>query len=350
MADRRPVIARRELRSLADEKTIVLALLIQLFIAAFSSFLVVGLVSMYDPGSVAGYETDAAVTGEAADDLLAVIEEEPGMSGREYPTEADAREAFRDGAVDVVLTTERADGRVQVTVVVADESIRSTVVVVQVRETLRAYERAERLDRAAYLSRLPLPLPPRSSASPYFGFTYTVLVPLLLLLPAFISGSITVDSLTEEVDRGTLELLRVTPVTLTDIVDGKLLAGVVIAPAQAALWLGLLALNGTLVVNVWPLLGLTTAFTVAVCGLGAGVALVAPERQAAQFLYSTGVIVLFGAASLLPGSPANTVARLAVGSADAGVYAAAVGYAVVSLAAYAGVRLLVDRVDPGSLG
>ena len=43
MADPRLTIARRELQTLRSEKTIVLALLIQLFIAAFSSFLVVGL-------------------------------------------------------------------------------------------------------------------------------------------------------------------------------------------------------------------------------------------------------------------------------------------------------------------
>jgi len=48
--DSRLTIAGRELSGLRAEKTILLAIAIQLFIAAFSSFLVVGLVSMYDPG------------------------------------------------------------------------------------------------------------------------------------------------------------------------------------------------------------------------------------------------------------------------------------------------------------
>jgi len=47
--DSRLTIAGRELSGLRAEKTILLAIAIQLFIAAFSSFLVVGLVSMYDP-------------------------------------------------------------------------------------------------------------------------------------------------------------------------------------------------------------------------------------------------------------------------------------------------------------
>lgn len=59
----RLVIFRKELRSVLDEKTIVLAITIQLFIAAFSSFLVIGLVAMYDPASVRGGGLKVGVAG-----------------------------------------------------------------------------------------------------------------------------------------------------------------------------------------------------------------------------------------------------------------------------------------------
>jgi len=61
----RLTIAKRELQVLGREKTIVLALVIQLFVASFSGFLVVGLVSLYDPGSVEGYgiETMPGISG-----------------------------------------------------------------------------------------------------------------------------------------------------------------------------------------------------------------------------------------------------------------------------------------------
>jgi ABC-2 type transport system permease protein len=347
----RTVLARRELSSLADEKTIVLALLIQLFIAAFSSFLVVGLVSMYQPGSVGGVEIDAAVTGDAAEDLEAVLADQASIDGQRYRSEEGAMAAFEAGQVDVVFATDRLpDGRVQVDVAVPDANVETTVVVVQVRETLRAFERTERLDRVGYLSSPPLGLPPTSSASPYFGFSYTVLVPLLLLLPAFIGGSVTVDSLTEEIDRGTLELLRVAPLSAAEIVDGKLVSSVLLAPAQAALWIALLTVNGTPVANAPTLLLLVTAFALAVSGLGAAIALLSPDRRAAQFLYSVGVLVLFAGASLLPGSPANTIARLAIGSADAAVFALVGAYVVFAVAGYLVVRAIVRRVDMGALG
>jgi hypothetical protein len=49
------IIMRKEFRGLFNERTILLAVLLQLFIAMFSSFLMVGLTSMYDPSSLSKY-------------------------------------------------------------------------------------------------------------------------------------------------------------------------------------------------------------------------------------------------------------------------------------------------------
>ncbi len=107
-----------------------------------------------------------------------------------------------------------------------------------------------------------MPLPDTVSASQYFGFTYATLIPLLLFLPPFISGSVAVDTVTEELERGTMELLRVAPVSLLDIIDGKALGMVLLAPAQALMWLALLSTNGIAVSNPAAILLFITAVTV----------------------------------------------------------------------------------------
>ncbi|UIP01277.1 ABC transporter permease [Halobaculum sp. CBA1158] len=350
-------MARRELASLRSEKTIVLALLIQLFVAAFSSFLVVGLVSLYDPGDAAGYAVETAVAGDDAGDLARAVGETDGMDGRLYASRQAAVDAFSDGEVDAaLLSTATERGTLEVRVLVPDGTVGTTLVVVRAREALRAFERLERDQRSASLESETLELPPRVGSSPYFGFTYTVLVPLLLFLPVFIAGSVTVDSLTEELERGTLELLRVAPVTMTDIVEGKLLAAAGLAPVQAALWLALLSLNGTAiapgpsalatVTGVLALLALTVGLAALVTALGAALALLAPDRRAAQTLYSLGVLGLFGLAVLSPANPANVAARLAVGSADAGSYAAAGVVLALGAVAVAVARAGVARYGP----
>jgi ABC-type Na+ efflux pump permease subunit len=350
LSDPRLTIARRELATLRSEKTIVLALLIQLFIAAFSSFLVVGLVSLYDPGSVDGFETTVAVTGDARDDLLRVVAEEPSLEGAGYASESAARRAFERGEADAVLLADARAGRVFVTATAPEGTVRTTVIVVQLRDALSRFERVERAERAGALDATPLDLPPRTGSTPYYGFSYTVLLPLLCFLPVFISGSMTVDSLTEEFDRGTLELLRVAPVSVVDIVDGKVWAAAGIAPVQAGLWVVLLDLNGTTIRHPIALLGVVAALALLVVTLGAVIALLSPDRRAAQFLYSVGVLVGFGGVTLLPLNPVTVVARLAVDSVGPTYPLLVGGYLAVGAGAYLLLRRLLPAIDVAGAG
>jgi ABC-type Na+ efflux pump permease subunit len=352
--DPRLIVARRDLASLGREKTIVLAILIQLFVAAFSSFLVVGLTSLYDPGSVESGGIEMAVTGDAQQELFEAVAETDGVQPIEFDSTDSARRAFNGGRVDAVLVGSIAPGpdggeRISVTAIAPDGSIRTTLVVVQLREVLKTLERNERFERAESLDTVPLELPPEANASPYFGFTYTVLIPLLLFLPPFISGSVAVDTITEEIERGTLELLRVAPVSLVDIVDGKSLAMIALAPAQAALWIGLLAVNGITVSNPLVLLAFVGATAAIVVFFGVALGLQLGRRRPAQLLYSVLTLVVFGAAILLPEHPSTTAAKLAVDSPSLLTYAHVWGYVVVAVVLAVLIRQYVSRVEPESL-
>ncbi|WP_135302682.1 ABC transporter permease [Haloarcula amylovorans] len=353
--DPRLVVARRDVASLSREKTIVLALLIQLFVAAFSSFLVVGLTSLYDPGSVSTGEVEMAVTGEAHDALLDAAREQEGSNVVHYENPNEAKLAFQEGRVDALLQAEYVDSaasdgrRVAVTARVPEGSIRSTLIVVEVRRVLNTLERQVRTERADSLDAPPVPLPSEVAASPYFGFTYTVLIPLLLFLPPFISGSVAVDTVTEEMERGTLELLRVAPVSLVDIVDGKALGMVLIAPLQALLWVALLTANGIPVSNVSLLLLFVTAIAVVVVTLGVTLGVSMQRRRPAQLLYSVLTLVVFGAAVVLPEHPTTTVAKLAVDSPTLLTYGHVFGSVALAVAAYAVARRYVAGVNADAL-
>ncbi|MGM0605590.1 MAG: ABC transporter permease [Halobacteriota archaeon] len=348
---RRPrlTIAGRELRMLRKEKTIVLALAIQLFVAGFSSFLVVGLVSLYDPTGVDGYEIEAAVTGDAADELLEAVAQRDRMSATRYDEQAAAQQAFQRGAAQILFTARWEDDRIRVVTTVPDSNVETTILVTEARDVLKTLEREQRLDRAGSLESKPLSTIGQADGNPYYDFTYTILVPLLVLLPVFISGSITVDSITEEIERGTLDLLRVAPVTLAQIVDGKAIAAVTIAPLQAIAWLWLLELNGTPIGNLGWLFVFATAISVLVVVLAATMAFVSPDRRGAQFLFSVAIIAFFAVASALPGGPVNTIARLAIDSADAGSYLTVAVFLGAAILAYVALRVIVSRVDPNEL-
>jgi ABC-type Na+ efflux pump permease subunit len=345
----RRAIARRELDSLSREKTIVLAILIQVVIAGFSSVLVVGLTSMYDPDA-SGETVEAAVTGEAADAVVAAAGEVENLRASRFEDRAAARDAFDRGRVDAVVHAEPRDGRVAVSASVPRASLRKTVIVVQLRAGLTELERTERADRADHLAFDPLPVPPRSDASPYFGFSYVLVVPLLVFLPVFISGAVVVDSLTEEIERGTIELLRVAPVSLAGIVEGKAGLLAALAPLQVLLWVVLLALNDIAVEHVALLVALTAAMAVLAVAAAAALALALPVRQRAQLTYSLGMLTAFAAAAALPEHPATTVALLAIGSATRVTLAHVAGYVVAAVLAAVVLRRYVARISPERYG
>ncbi|MFB6069738.1 MAG: ABC transporter permease [Halanaeroarchaeum sp.] len=341
---RRLRLARRELGSLRAEKTIVLALVIQLFVAAFSSFLVVGLVSLYDPGSTQGaYTVEIGVSGNASEDLAPVVARGESRTVRVYDTREAALEAFRQREVDAVLLANyRPSGRAVVRAIAPEGDFRTTLVVVQLKDALSAFERERRIALQSRLQTDPLPVPRTPSSNPYFGFTYTVLVPLLAFLPAFISGSIAADSLAEEIERGTLELLQVAPLSTAHIVDGKAIAMVGLAPAQVALWLGFLSLNGTTVAHPLAILVLVTALAGVLVVLGAGLAIGIGVRREAQLLYSLAALVLFGLTAFLPENPANVVAKLAIGSSTTTTFVTVGGLAVAAVLGYVTIRRIVQ--------
>ncbi|MCX2819557.1 MAG: ABC-2 type transport system permease protein [Methanobacteriota archaeon] len=337
---RRLRLARRELASLRSEKTVVLALAIQLFIAAFSSFLVVGLVSLYDPGSGS---VEFAVAGDT-DEIVDIVEDEDAWTATRHATRAEAVDFFERGDADAVLFVERpgGGGDVEVTVIAPRSDLRTTLVVSSARDLLERYEDTERERRAASLGVETVEVP-EGEASPYHGFTYAVLVPLLMFLPVFISGSIAADSVTEEFERGTLDLLRVSPLSDAAVFDGKTATAVVIAPAQAALWLALLSLNGVVVASPVGLIALVAGVTAVAVGFGASVALSFQERKQAQFVYSVGVMAFFVMTFALPEPSANTVAKLAVGSATWATYGHVAVYVVLGAVGYAVARKVAGR-------
>ena len=336
----------------------MLALLVQLFIAGFSSFLVVGLTSPYDPSSAEGDVVNIGATGDTQETLVELGRQNDDLVVQNYDDRDTAIADFASGDLDAVVTgrpVPTEDGtRFIVNVVLPTEDIQTTLVVVTIRELLANLEEIERGNRIDHLEFTPVEVPSAENpaeggTTEFFGFTYTILIPLLLFLPPFISGSVVIDLLTEELERGTLELLRVSPVSLVDIVDGKAAGMIALAPMQAALWILLLEINGIAIGNSLSLLVFVTAMTTVTVVVGLLLGLVANQRRQGQFLYSMLMIVLFGVAVALPEHPASTVVKLAIDSPTLTTFGHVAGLAVVAAGAYLLARRYVSTLDPESL-
>ncbi|HUR25316.1 MAG TPA: ABC transporter permease [Candidatus Thermoplasmatota archaeon] len=314
-------VAGKDLRDILRERSILASLVVQLFVAGFSTFLSVGLTGLYDPASVEAFPRAevgyAGPAGEGFDDYL--------VSGRNLqvvPTTAEAGlQAFRDGRLAALVeeTVDPGDGpgngTRSVTLLMADGTLQTTLLLTQVKGLLQDYEHDLRVAEQGRLQQQVLRVEaPAGGRAASFGFTYGTLLPLLVLTPIFLSGAIAGDAFVQEAQTRTLLLLRASPLSVTAMLAGKLLVPVVLAPAQVLLWVGLLRLNGIAVQGLGAVLLLTMMLALLLASLGIALATWVRKEGQVQASYALVVLLLAVASLLLPHDVLNLIALLASGT------------------------------------
>jgi ABC-type Na+ efflux pump permease subunit len=316
------IIAKKEFRGLLSERTILLAVLLQLFIALFSSFLMVGLTSMYDPASLSKYSRFRYNIAYAGNDSAIYDYLESSPDFRVYRMDLSTGVAALgqrklSAVIYVPETAPDSPDPVKVTMYTLQNDLQSAIVDVKLKDIFLRYEKDLRAIRAGRLLDHPVPLkvPKAGGGGDFYEFVYGLLIPLLVFMPAIIAAALIIDLITEEYQHDTLETLISTPVTFAEMVWGKILACEVLVPAQAGLWILLLMINGIPIENAGLILVQVSVTSFILILLGALVALHYRERTAAQFIFSTALVVVMLFALALPDNPLNLLTRLAVGTA-----------------------------------
>lgn len=335
------LIAKKEMGSLLHEKTLILAIIVQLLIASFSSLLVIGLASFFDPSALGKYDGKRANVGFVGEGELERFIEKSQIRPYYYNDLGSAISDFSGNKIDavVLIPTQGSDGKelIQIVIYLPKSDIKGTFVTLQLKKSLEEYEAYVRDIRSPRIGFEPIRLYvdsiPRKT-SVYFEFIYGILIPLLVFTPVFISGGLIIDMFTEEFERKTMDLLLVSPVSFSEISNGKMLTAIIIVPLQAFLWLMLVRLNGVAVYNVGIILLLITIIAVIIVLIGAIVAVRYKNRLISQYIYSLILILLFLAGYLFADSPFNLVTRLSSGAYGIAALVYCGAYAALALPFY----------------
>jgi ABC-2 type transport system permease protein len=307
-------VVKKELASVIRDRTIVISILIQLFIASFSSALLLGMLSLYDADTIMRFGGANFRIGvvNSSDNTLGSLLSESGLTVTQYNSLAEAREAFNSGeALAIVDTPQDAEGITEINLYLPESDTASSLIRMVIQEPLKQYENYLRAKRSVEVRYTDLDGKPATS----FEFVYSVLIPMLMFFPAFVAGSMSVDSITEEVESNTLQTLLSAPLTLNGMIGAKIVASIILAILQCIAWLTLLQLNGTAIQNVgWILiLALIVAgITSTSAALGA---VLLKDRERSQFIYSLILLASAAISTLLNISPITVMSRLAVGDA-----------------------------------
>jgi ABC-2 type transport system permease protein len=206
-----------------------------------------------------------------------------------------------------------------VTLYLIQNDLQSSMISSRLKEALSHYEQDLREVRNDRLQMQPVALefPANHSGGDFFEFIYSLLVPLLLFLPVIISAALIIDFITEEYQLSTLETLLSAPVSLSEVVFGKILAAEILVPLQAGTWLLLLQANGVRISGTVEILLFVSITALCLILLSALIALHYRERTNAQTIFSLGFVILIMAVLAVPENPINMVVRIA--SATAGM-------------------------------
>lgn len=310
-------LLKRELRSVVRERTIVFAIAVQFFIASFSSVVLIGIMAFYDPTSIADntrVQVRVGVVGDLNSPMVGYLRE-AGVGVDRYRNLDRAEAAFRGGNVDAVMfVPEARTGVVDMKLIVPEWDVKKTVVLMVLDGPLKRYENylreanGVRLEYAAS----------RGQSSTTYEFLYSIIIPILVLFPALIAGSMTIDAVSEELENKTFDTLMAAPVSLGQVFASKITAAVITAGVQVAMWAGLLRINNLVIHNLGAVLTLAVVMAATVSVGTAIISLYFKDRERAQFVYSILLIAVAGGSSFLNPSPFGLITRLAAGDPNIG--------------------------------
>ena len=305
-------IVSHELKSVRKEKTIMFAILIQLFIASFSSILLVGLMAFYDPDSI-GQNTNidrrVGVIGDNQNRFTALLRQR-NLHVRAFTDSDEAERAFKAGSIDtIVFIPDIKNNILEMKLVLPEMDSRATIVLMVLRGPLEQYENYLRKQLGVQVRYGDM------GGKPYttYEFLYTLIIPVLMFFPAFVAGSMVIDSVSEEIQNKTLATLLSAPVSLNLILGAKISASIIISMLQCFLWALLLQFNGFAIQNPVLVLAFSMIIATTISLTAALISMLFRDRERSQFIYSIVVVIAVGVSFFLDPSPFGMIARLATG-------------------------------------
>lgn len=305
-------LIKKEIGSVLRDRTILIAILLQLFMASFSSALLLGMLSLYDADTilrVSGRFIRIGVVQANADPFAALMADH-GLTVTSYTTLAEAESAFYEGRVNAIVDSPlNTNGFREIRLHLPNSDTLSSLIRMVIQEPLKQYENLLREEAGIEVHYTDLQGEPSTS----FEFIYSVLLPILMFFPAFVAGSMSIDSLTEEIENNTLQTLLSAPLTVNGMVGAKITSVLILSGFQCGAWLYLMISNGIIIQNsgwIFLLALIVSGITATSAALGA---VLLQDRERSQFIYALLLLVGVAISNLLNFSPITTLSRLAIG-------------------------------------
>ena len=217
-------------------------------------------------------------------------------------------EAFRAGQVDtIIVIPESQSGVVDMKLFLPTMDVKKTIILLKLNGPLKKYENYLRETNGIRLNYQET----KGKSNTTYEFLYSVIIPILMLFPALIAGSIVIDTVSEEFENKTFDTLVSAPVSLGQIFASKLSAAVATVVVQVIMWSALLRLNGLPIQRPELVIPFAVVIATIICFVAAIISLYFKDRERSQFVYSIVLVMGVGGSYFLDASPFSLITRLA---------------------------------------
>jgi ABC-2 type transport system permease protein len=326
------IIARRELKAMLREKSFVLIILLELLLVSASGLLSVGYVILTSPESsgmmskLSNLVSVGIVTQTKEPYAEAFSPSEVRFAF--YEDLNQAREDFKSGLVDAIVSGDLylEEKPSRLTVYLPSNSPKVDLTRLSLKRVLVNLEdklRKKRMSEFTPESRLiEFQLMRYEPQARYIEVYFVFTLPLLLFLPCIVSGSLAIDSLTQDFESKSILTLVSAPLSRLQIVVGKALGSFLLSMTQCVLWLGLMSMTSISPGNHIPILVFCGMYTLFFINVGGILALHLRKMRSSQIIYtffSMLAISLFSPIAninktLIELSPSSTITRLSLGA------------------------------------
>ena len=311
-------LLKKELKSISREKTIIFAIIIQLLIASFSSVILSGILAFYNPVALVEnvrFTPRVGYIGDIDNPLVGYLRSNR-IVVRPFTEMTTAEATFQARGIDaIILVPESHSDTVDMRLMLPKRETMRIFMLVMLDEPLKKYENYLRENNGIYISYQDTEGKPYST----YEILYAVIIPILMLFPALVAGSIVIDTISEEFENKTFETLMSTPASAGKVFAAKISAAVIVAIIQMVVWIGLLKANGMAIYNPFHLLTASVILATTIAFGAAAIALFFKDRERAQFVYSLTLIIIAVSTYFLNVSPIILLTRLSAGVQGVGI-------------------------------
>ena len=310
-------IMMKNLRDLRREKTFVLLMLLMVFILLSVSILVATVAFIYNPEFLISEPIKAGIIGGS--DIFDPLMGHQKLELVAYSAGAEARALsdFDEGSLDAVIRVQQAGPPAIIHLTVPNDPIAASVFLSIVKPRLEQAEFQLQDDRGAlggavWPSQIEFRYPPVKGADTLFEIILGFMLPLIILVPAFVLGNLFVDNISQEFEEKNSEVLF-SAVSPRRYVHEYLLMGLLINAALVAIFLLVISLRFRFLQNLIPVYLYANLFCSVLLLFSMMIVFIFRKKDISQIVYSFGILSIFLLSPFFIASPLHAITEMLLG-------------------------------------